>query len=658
MKKIFFVLSLSAAVLNGGEMQIPDRWQPVKIAGLPFRVGMIPRNYVINDPQMMKMPLHRDAIWDIRRTDSHRIDFIGKIMKTPKSHNAAALLKSSNPLMIHTTCYYTEKEKDVAIPEASWRAFRNAAGDRILGTLAAECIQSFEVSKKRYHLPEPGTRQEAYELLRQTWNCKTMSQFRDLSVFYNWGLPRYAGTATYFDHMLLEFGAGCAGHECGCGIEDMPMQFAVSRGAARQYGTFFYCFNATHNRTLRYPGQVNTGNWRSYSHRDYEFLTPAERRTQYSPPRLTGHKPKMWHIYSNRGPECGIPDSEYRRRFIYAFFGGAGIYRDESCVALMYALYDYKTIDKEDPLAVNLRDRKYHISKTGSLLADFYDRIATRIDRGAVCTPIALVWDRYHGYAPNYGAAQPWNNRFPQPGDKMFASLEAYLFPVSPLTHENKCHRTSPFGDIFDVITNDASQEAMDAYPALLLTGDVSMEKGFDDRLTRYLRNGGTLIASRCQIKDLNGLPAVPEKTGVSEIAVGKGKLILSSRDYWLDNQKISGELGGVIRKIAAEQLPVAVEGDIQYMVNRTRDSVIISLFNNYSSDLDRTWENPEPAPDPSTTRKVVVTLKKPASEARELLSGKILPVRNLQIETVVSGGDVQIICVDLKKKPRESQLK
>ena len=661
MKKTMMLLWLFPIIgLSGGEMRIPDRWQPPKmIAGRDYRVGLFPRNYVIDDPEMMAIPLHRDAIWNIRRTSSHRIDFIGKLMNNPQSHSGSAVMKTSNPLLLHTTCYYTEKEKDVAIPDSSFQALKKTAGDRLLGTIAAECIQSFDASQKRYQLPQPKSRKEAYELLRGTWNCRTMSQFRDLSVFYNWGLPRYAGTATYFDHMLLEFGSRCAGHECGSGISDMPMQFAVSRGAARQYETFFYCYNATHDRFLKYPGQQESGIWRSYSHRDYNFLTPSERRTSHALPRLTGYKPKPWHIFSNRGPECGTPDSEYRRRFIYAFFGGAGIYTDESCVSLMYALYDCKTINQADPLAVNLRDRKYYLSKTGELLADFYARIASRIDRGVVCTPIALVWDRYHGYGPNYGGSMPWNNRFPQPGDKMFAPLEAYLFPSSPRTYETKCHRTSPFGDIFDVITNDASQEAMDAYPALLLTGDVSMgHNGFGKRLVQYLRNGGTVIASKCQLRGIPELPESGKNNGVQEIPFGKGKLIVSAQDYWLQDGKISSDLGAVIRKIADEQLPVKVTGDVQYLVNRTRDGVIVSLFNNYGRALNRTWNNPDPGPDPKETQKAAITLKTPASEVRELLTERPMPVRDGRIETSIRGGDVQLIQITLKKKLRTTPLR
>ena len=655
MKKNLSVLFMaSACVLTGAkEMQIPDRWQPPKIGGRDYWIAEEPCSFIIRNPAMMAMPLHRDMVWRMRRTKGLRIDFLGKIMTQRARGVSVAFWETRNPIILDTTCWY-ETVEEVAVPESSWQAFRKTAGDRILGTVAPECFQSFASSKKRFNLPVPKSREELYELLRGTCTNRTRTLFRDLSILYNWGLPRYLGTASYFDHMLLEFGSQSAGHECGCGINDMPMQFAVSRGAARQYGTFFYSFNATHNRTLKYPGQkeLEKGhNFRSYSHRNYHFLTPQERRTKYTP--NPDNKFRRYRIFQNEGPECGIPDSEYRRRIIYGYLGGTGLYTDESGMTLLYSLYDYKMIDQADPLAVNLRDKKWHLSRTGELLADFYANLVCKMERGAVMTPIALVWDRYHGYGPKYSGPMPWgrDNPFPLPGDKMFAPLEWLLFPSSLKSHEQVCHRTGPFGDIFDVITNDASQDAMNAYPALLLTGDVDMvKKGFGGKLISYVKNGGTLIASRCQLKNLSGLPEIPDRESVSEVAFGKGKLIVSKLDYWLSNepvttsnrafQKIDDSLGKVIRRISEEQLPVKVDGDIQYMINRTADSVIVSLFNNYGDCLSRTWENPNPPPDPKYD--VTVTVK-PNPEfkyetVREWFTG------SNQLTIKVPAGDVRIV--------------
>ena len=92
--------------------------------------------------------------------------------------------------------------------------------------------------------------------------------------------------------------------------------------------------------------------------------------------------------------------------------------------------------------------------------------------------------------------------------------------------------------------------------------------------------------------------------------------------------------------------------------MNRTRDGVIVSLFNNYGRALNRTWDNPEPGPDPKETQKVAITLKQSASEVRELLTERSMPVRDGRIETSIRGGDVQLIQITLKKKLRTTPLR
>ena len=158
------------------------------------------------------------------------------------------------------------------------------------------------------------------------------------------------------------------------------------------------------------------------------------------------------------------------------------------------------------------------------------------------------------------------------------------------------------------------------------------------------------MIASQCQLSGIPELPEIAEKAGVREIPFGKGKLIVSAQDYWLKDGVIGNELGGVIRKIADEQLPVKVTGDIQYMVNRTHDGVIVSLFNNYGRALNRTWDNPDPGPDPKETQKVTITLKTPASNVQELLTDQAMPVHGNRIETSIAGGEVQLVQITDKK--------
>ncbi len=111
MKILNVLFILSAIWLSANEMAVPERWKPPKIAGKEYLVGLKPRKYIIEDPKMMEKPLFRDAIWVIYRDSGIAVDFLGKALKRTDLHYNAAITKTKNPLLIKTTCYYTETEK-------------------------------------------------------------------------------------------------------------------------------------------------------------------------------------------------------------------------------------------------------------------------------------------------------------------------------------------------------------------------------------------------------------------------------------------------------------------------------------------------------------------------------------------------------------------
>ena len=52
----------------------------------------------------------------------------------------------------------------------------------------------------------------------------------------------------------------------------------------------------------------------------------------------------------------------------------------------------------------------------------------------------------------------------------------------------------SAWGDIFDVLTASAPQEALNAYKVLVLLGQMNMKDGMKERLRAFVDNGGTLV--------------------------------------------------------------------------------------------------------------------------------------------------------------------
>ncbi|MDD5482535.1 MAG: hypothetical protein PHP98_02615 [Kiritimatiellae bacterium] len=96
-------------------------------------------------------------------------------------------------------------------------------------------------------------------------------------------------------------------------------------------------------------------------------------------------------------------------------------------------------------------------------------------------------------------------------GDCMMPAMESALYPLlSPGNIQSRA--TGPYGDMFDVLTNDARQETLQAYRALILVGDVDLDERnqadkarescmFAKRLMDYVENGGTLMINARQIR-------------------------------------------------------------------------------------------------------------------------------------------------------------
>ena len=88
--------------------------------------------------------------------------------------------------------------------------------------------------------------------------------------------------------------------------------------------------------------------------------------------------------------------------------------------------------------------------------------------------------DPLHGIYPGFGEKLAWN-AFPySPGDQRILNLWETFFPdsldVQVKRNEKGYLVASPYGDILDVILNNAPDAILAAYPVLLLAGEVTQE--------------------------------------------------------------------------------------------------------------------------------------------------------------------------------------
>ena len=677
--------------------QVPEAWKPYRFAsGKDFYFMFLPRMPFVPNRENT-IPLFQNAAyqvhsWDLDRGFREKSQPLTRLLNDPETNLSGYILKkTSNPIMYNTesAAGYSLPEQELKEKKESREEFIRKYGSRLLCVDINESVGAgggFPTMIRLAKLPVPKTKAEAYEQLRKLSFDPARTYIRDWAVFYPELAPYRAPiSCTHTDHIFLSYGFGMAGQEYGPKTLDMPFAHCVSRGAARQYGKPMRYYLTTHDNKLVFPGCEK--NYRNYSYNDYrKALRPGTRSFSF------GIKYKTLLVGKVSGPQYGVPKDDWRRCFIYTYMAGGNVFHDESGHYLMYAKYNWKTIDREDPLAVNLREPKQYLSDMGAMMAEFYDRIVCKEDRGMVYAPVALMWDLHHGYFSNYTPI-PWGCINSTEGDLMMHSVENALFPKSERIYYNRGFRTGPYGDIFDVITNNASAKTLNGYPVIFFCGDVPVNAELAKKLVDYVRNGGTLAVNwkqfepfaklfptdfpraeisasdrrkaQCRYSTFSGKMLMEDQMFYYTAAklrkgsyaavftaderkdplvivstYGKGKVILSMPDFL--KEQYTDRMLKIFHDLMAElrdrTLPLKVEGDVQYMVHRNRKGWLVSLFNNYGSGFNRTWDNPQNQNDPKYDVSVTIKPGFKYKTVREWFTG------SSQLTLNVPAGDVRVV--------------
>ena len=169
----------------------------------------------------------------------------------------------------------------------------------------------------------------------------------------------------------------------------------------------------------------------------------------------------------------------------------------------------------------------------------------------------------------------------------------------------------------------------LDAYRAIVVGGHIEWSTQWVQRLTNYVKSGGTLVLNSAQIKglpaellgvrvmgvaaeahnarclspgeraqdlggqifryekvELVGAQALISTTRgdplVSINKVGKGSVVFSTvPDLLGEDQRITPFAAHMLAHVFAEATPVKISGDVEYLINRTDNGWVVTLFNN-----------------------------------------------------------------------------
>jgi hypothetical protein len=282
-----------------------------------------------------------------------------------------------------------------------------------------------------------------------------------------------------FSHYYGERNCRTLGLETAQGLPSDTLMFSFLRGAGKEYG-----------RLLTQATSI----WNRFGYNMYHG-----RRTES--PGGYGY-----------GPNKGCSLSLHKRLFLSSYLGGHSIVGTEA------AQFTADILPNGAP----------ELSPLGQQHLELRDWFRRHPDRGVMYTPVAIMLDFHHGWnMPRHlyrGDMYKIWGKFPyEKGDYALDGLFRMIWPgyedCSYLRNERGFLTPTPFGDIFDVITNRCPAEVLEQYTAVMLMGDVEMTPTLAANLTAFVQQGGDLLLTAKQAQavpnSLHGLQFGQMRSGI-----------------------------------------------------------------------------------------------------------------------------------------------
>jgi hypothetical protein len=251
-------------------------------------------------------------------------------------------------------------------------------------------------------------------------------------------------------------------------------------------------------------------------------------------------------------------------------------------------------------------------------------------NRGISYNPIGIMIDFYHGSNGIGGlgdSPKTFNSIEYNPGDWMTFKLLDMIYPGcwnDPI-NEKGALINNEFGDMFDILLQNAPIDVLSTYPVIILSGDINFQTQEPARLVEYVKSGGTLLVNSAFFPALNAelksqnqnitLTLSPfEKAKVIPLGSNdQGMFIAYGPDYNSDTLRcILRELMPMISPFElsstgpaeSNQGTIGAKVNIQSMINRNANGWILTLINN-----DGITKAPKFAPTIDQTQQKEITI-------------------------------------------------
>ncbi|MCA1631113.1 MAG: hypothetical protein LC785_08390 [Acidobacteria bacterium] len=521
-----------------------------------------------------------------------------------------ALLKEGTPFLRHlretrapfaVNINYSSATFTEADGQAAWKLLTGELKDQFLGWISGENVgyvwdpQAVAALNLTAKMPRRQLLEANRKYFTGALERKWGGLFHTPQTGAMWDklIAAQATSSTYFAHALARWGAKTVGMETAAVMPNVAMRIAFARGAARQYGATFLYYHA-----------ANFGDTATSFTRQQNFAGPDN------------------FYHSRYGATMGPSLSWYRKSYyLYYMAGASAIYLEQGFDQF------FKPGPGEHPFQLNPLGR----------ISDEFVRFADRHkDRGTPYTPVAFLLDPAHGWDqtdyPQWSYGVVPQERRDRALRELFgaAYYPALVTEGEPATADRQAYVNGIFGDIFDVVVaSDERREAIDSYRAVVVGGHVEWSPAWIAQLREYVRKGGVLVLNAAQVtglpEDLLGVRlsgagaegddaecAAPNDAGVdlrgavfrferveprgaqvlmktrageplvTVNKIGGGRVVFSAVPDLLGlDERLTPTGAHLLAHLAADAVPVQINGDVQRLVNRTERGWVVTLVNN-----------------------------------------------------------------------------
>src|SRR5258705_6546400 len=364
--------------------------------------------------------------------------------------------------------------------KAAWQLLNGELKDQFIGWISGESVgYVWDSAPQELKISPSMTRRELLEAHRSFYSNALARKWRETfhaetGPMWDKLIPAQSTSSISFAHALTQWGVNLVGMETAAVMPMTGMRIAFARGAARQFGGDFLYYHAP-----------NFGDTATTFTKAQNFAGPD------------------FFYHTRYGPTMGPSLSWYRKSYyLYYMSGASAIYLEQG----------HDQFFKPGPGA-----HPFQLNPLGRISDEFVRFAEKHPDRGIPYTPIAFLLDPAHGFEMTDYPQWPFEVSQIDRGDRVLRELFGVAYypglvvEGEPAIADRQPFVSSVFGDVFDVITAAtpsprpplSPSALLSSYRAIVVGGHIEWSPEWIQKLTDYVRSGGTVVINAAQIKGI-----------------------------------------------------------------------------------------------------------------------------------------------------------